>query len=301
MKKTFKILLAIILLITLGAGIYGAFVYHEVKNTSSKIYQSKGNAKNKRYIDVSLKDKQPFSVLLMGTDTGDFGRHEKGRTDTMILATVNPSSKKTNLLSIPRDTLVTIPKYDGVKINSAYTYGGVPLAINTVQDTFDIPVDFYVLVNMHGLKQLVDSVGGISVNSDLDFNFGGHHFKKGKNELNGDLALKYSRMRHDDPRGDFGRQLRQQQVIEAIFKKAISIRMLTKYNDFLTAVGENMKTNLTFDDMTKIQSNYHSVNHFQNNQLKTDGQMINGLSFQVISDNTLAQTSKTLKEQLDYK
>ncbi|GKQ43351.1 transcriptional regulator [Companilactobacillus sp. RD055328] len=298
MKKIFKIILAVIVALLIGAGIYGVVVYHDVKNTSDKIYQTKGKVTNKRYVNVSLDDKQPFSVLLMGTDTGDFGRHEKGRTDTMILATVNPEEKQTNMLSIPRDTLVTLPKYGGSKINAAYTYGGIPLAVDTIQKEFDIPVDYYVLINMRGLKQLVNAVDGITVNNKLDFKFGGHHFKKGKIKLNGDEALKYSRMRHDDPRGDFGRQLRQQQVIEAILQKAMSIRMLTKYNSFLKVIGDNMKTNLTLQDMNKIQNNYRSANHFKNNQIESEEQRINNLLFQVISDATFKQTSDELKAQL---
>lgn len=165
-KKTWtpwKIILLVLGILVLAGGAFAAKVYYDVDQTAKTVYKAKGKTQNKRKANqaVKLNKKTPFSILLLGTDTGELGRTEKGRTDTMILATVNPQTKQTNMLSIARDSRVTITGYgQKAKINAAYSYGGIPMAINTVQSFLNVPVDYYVLMNMKGLEQLVDAVGG---------------------------------------------------------------------------------------------------------------------------------------------
>lgn len=92
------------------------------------------------------------------------------------------------------------------------------MAMDTVQKYVDIPIDHYVSINMKGLKELVDAVGGIEVNNDLTFSQDGYDFTIGKITLNGDQALSYSRMRYEDPNGDYGRQERQRKIVEGVAK-----------------------------------------------------------------------------------
>lgn len=123
------------------------------------------------------------------------------------------------IISIPRDSYTEIiGKGKKDKINHAYAFGGINMAVKTVENFLDIPIDHYIEVNMEGFKDIVDAVGGIEVNNDMEFKYG-EHFNKGEIHLNGDQALLYSRMRYNDPRGDFGRQMRQRQVIQAVIKK----------------------------------------------------------------------------------
>ncbi|WP_413481119.1 LCP family protein [Latilactobacillus sakei] len=306
-KKTWtpwKIILLVLGILVLVGGAFAAKVYYDVDQTAKTVYKAKGKTQNKRKANqaVKLNKKTPFSILLLGTDTGALGRTEKGRTDTMILATVNPQTKQTNMLSIARDSRVTITGYgQKTKINAAYSYGGIPMAINTVQSFLNVPVDYYVLMNMKGLEQLVDAVGGVTVDNDLDFTYEGHHFEKGSVTLDGETALKFSRMRYDDPRGDFGRQLRQQAIIQAVLKKATSLNLVTQYNKFLQILENNMQTNMTLKDVLNIQHNYGGAMNFKTKQLKGTGQMIDGQSFQVMSDNEVSNMSTLLRNQLDLK
>ncbi|QVQ48617.1 LCP family protein [Latilactobacillus sakei] len=306
-KKTWtpwKIILLVLGILVLAGGAFAAKVYYDVDQTAKTVYKDKGKTQNKRKANqaVKLNKKTPFSILLLGTDTGELGRTEKGRTDTMILATVNPQTKQTNMLSIARDSRVTIAGYGQKrKINSAYALGGIPMTINTVQSFLNVPVDYYVMMNMKGLEQLVDAVGGVTVDNDLDFTYEGHHFEKGPVTLDGETALKFSRMRYDDPRGDFGRQLRQQAIIQAVLKKATSLNLVTQYNKFLQILENNMQTNMTLKDVLNIQHNYGDAMNFKTKQLKGTGQMIDGQSFQVMSPNEVSNMSTLLRNQLDLK
>lgn len=121
--------------------------------------------------------------MLLGTDTGALGRDYKGRTDTIMIMTLNPKTKTTTIVSLPRDMKVNLPdypQYSPAKINAAYTYGGVKESINTIQEHFNIPIDYYVLVNMGGLEKAINQVGGVDVKSPLTFDYEGYRFEKGE-------------------------------------------------------------------------------------------------------------------------
>ncbi|MDG2982017.1 LCP family protein [Latilactobacillus curvatus] len=299
-----KVVLAILGVLIIAGGAFAAKVYTDVNQTAKTVYKSKGKTQNKRKVSekVELNKKTPFSILLLGTDTGELGRTEKGRTDTMILATVNPTTKETNMLSIARDSRVPIVGYDQTaKINAAYAYGGIPMAVNTVQAFMNVPVDYYVLMNMKGLEQLVDAVNGVTVNNKFAFDIDQYHFDKGTIHLDGAHALYYSRMRYSDSEGDFGRQVRQQEIIKAVLKKATSLNLVTSYNKFLQILENNMQTNLTLQDVINIQQNYGDSMNFKTLQLKGTGQMIDGQSFQVMNPTEVSQMSTRLRQQLDLK
>jgi LCP family protein required for cell wall assembly len=239
---------------------------------------------------------------LLGTDTGALGRTDKGRTDTIIIATVNPQTKRTTLTSIPRDTQVKVPgsenSYD--KINSAYTIGGVSTAIKTVQNSLHIPIDFYLLINMGGLRKLVDAVGGITIKPLLTFNYSYAHVTKGKTvTLNGKQALAYSRMRYSDPEGDYGRQKRQKQVIKAIVSKAMSSSTISNYKQILNTLQNNMQTDLSYNDMLTIETNYKSAaSSIKSDVLQGEDATINGLSYQVATAKEKQKISDNIRSEL---
>ena len=168
-------------------GVFAATAVHNLKSTTNNMYQKSG-ANDSRNASSILKDKKPVSILIMGTDTGALGRHYKGRTDTMMIMTINPKTDKTTLLSIPRDMEVNLPdfpQYSPAKINSAYTYGGVKEAINSVESHFKIPIDYYFLINMGGLEKAINDVGGVTVTSPLTFSYLGANFVKGQAQTYG--------------------------------------------------------------------------------------------------------------------
>lgn len=298
-KKGFKIAVAIIILLILGVGIYGYSVYSSVENTFNKTHEPLSREKSeKRSEKVSLAKHDPISILLLGVDQRGADR---GRSDSLMLLTVNPDKKAVKMVSIPRDTRTEIiGKGKEDKINHAYAFGGVDMSIKTVENFLDVPIDYYIQVNMESFKDIVDIVGGVTVNNTLDFTYEGHHFKTGKLELNGENALKYSRMRYEDPRGDFGRQSRQQQIIQAVIDEGASIKSLTNYGNILDVIGNNVKTNLTFDDMKEIQTNYKEArNSIEHIQIKGTGGKMNGIYYYNVPKIESTRISNILKGNLD--
>ncbi|WP_142426445.1 LCP family glycopolymer transferase [Enterococcus faecalis] len=299
-KKIFAIIFGIILVLFLAVVGMGAKLYWDVSKSMDKTYETVERSKKSQ---VNLNNKEPFSVLLLGIDTGDDGRVEQGRSDTTIVATVNPSDKQTTLVSLARDTYVDIPgqgKQD--KLNHAYAFGGASLAMDTVENYLNIPINHYVSINMAGLKELVNAVGGIEVNNNLTFSQDGYDFTIGKISLDGEQALSYSRMRYEDPNGDYGRQERQRKVIEDIVQKVLSLNSVSNYQEILTAVSDNMKTDLSFDDMKKIALDYRSAfGKVKQDQLQGTGFMQDGVSYQRVDEQELTRVQQELKNQLNTK
>ncbi|EGO5166173.1 LCP family glycopolymer transferase [Enterococcus faecalis] len=299
-KKIFAIIFGIILVLFLAVVGMGAKLYWDVSKSMDKTYETVERSKKSQ---VNLNNKEPFSVLLLGIDTGDDGRVEQGRSDTTIVATVNPRDKQTTLVSLARDTYVDIPgqgKQD--KLNHAYAFGGASLAMDTVENYLNIPINHYVSINMAGLKELVNAVGGIEVNNNLTFSQDGYDFTIGKISLDGEQALSYSRMRYEDPNGDYGRQERQRKVIEGIVQKGLSLNSVSNYQEILTAVSDNMKTDLSFDDMKKIALDYRSAfGKVKQDQLQGTGFMQDGVSYQRVDEQELTRVQQELKNQLNTK
>jgi len=298
-RKWLRITLITLGVLVLLSGVYIYSVYHSLTNAVDTMHQPiKRIGPDKRTDDLNLGDKHPFSVLLLGVDqrVGDVGR-----SDTIIVMTVNPKKQSIQMVSIPRDTRTQIiGKGFDDKINHAYAFGGVEMSMATVENFLDIPIDYYVQVNMEGFKEIVDAVGGVTVQNDLDFTYGGVHFPKGQLDLNGDEALKYSRMRYEDPRGDFGRQQRQRQIIQAVIKEGASLNTLFNYGDIFNALGKNVRTNMTFDEMLSIQSKYKSAtNKMEQHQIKGQGQMIDSIYYYIVPEEERQRLQQLLKGHLE--
>lgn len=252
---------------------------------------------DKREKEVSLQKAQPFSVLLLGVDQR---KNDRGRSDSLIVLTVNPSQNSVKMLSIPRDTRTEIiGRGTQDKINHAYAFGGVEMSMDTVENFLDIPIDYFVQINMEGFKDIVDAVGGVTVQNNLDFSYGGEHFPKGEIQLDGGSALKYSQMRKEDPRGDFGRQTRQRQIIQGVIREGASLSTLTNYGDIFSALGNNVKTNLTFDEMVTIQSKYKDAGKdIEQLELKGSGTKIDGIYYYQVPEEEKKHIQGILKEHL---
>lgn len=290
------VLIVIGLFIVADVALFGKMYFDAKKSANSTYKQVKTN---KLRNTPDLNNGKPFTVLILGTDTGEYGRTYQGRSDTMMLAAVSPKEKKTTLVSIPRDTKVAIPGYGyNNKINAAYSYEGTKGAVNIVQSYLDVPVDYYVEMNMKGLEELSAAVGPVKVENDLEFTNLNKTFKKGTVTIDKDNILAYTRMRYEDPRGDYGRQLRQRMVLEALVKKIATIGSVTKYQSILNAISSNMKTNLTFDDMKAIATKYSSASDIEQVQLQGESQMIDGVSYEVVPQSNLDKVTSQLKKAL---
>lgn len=254
---------------------------------------------------VRIANRQPISVLVLGVDQGIEGRHEQGNSDTMILATANPAKKKATMTSIPRDTLADIKgdpdnKYFMFRVNSAYQVGGNQAAVKTVSSLLNVPVNYYMEVNMKALRSLVNAVGGVDVDVPFSFSYDWCDFHKGRQHLNGRHAVAYVRMRHQDPRGDYGRQMRQRQVIEAVAHKAISFNTIANYRKFIDIFAKYIKTNLTFNDMLALALNYRGcMKNLKSGYIQGHDAWINGASIQVASTAELQRKSDLIRTNLN--
>ncbi|WP_026560963.1 LytR family transcriptional regulator [Bacillus sp. J37] len=298
-KKWLWITLSVIGLLVLGTGGYAFYLYKSAADTVASIQEDLNRDKSeKRSKEVVFKEKDPISILLMGVDERE---GDRGRSDSLILMTVNPNKNTTQMVSIPRDTRTEIiGKGKQDKINHAYAFGGTEMAINTVENFLDVPVDYFVKINMESFKDTVDAVGGVEVNNTLNFSYGGYDFPEGTITLDGDKALAFTRMRKEDPRGDFGRQERQRQIIEAVIKKGANVSSITKFGDMFGVVRNNVKTNLTFDEMWDIQANYKTAaQNLEQFQVEGSGDTINGIYYYIVPEENRLALSDQLKEHLE--
>ncbi|MDM5196161.1 LCP family protein [Bacillus hominis] len=222
--------------------------------------------------DVEIT-KKPFTILIMGIE--DYATDgQNGRTDSLMLATVNPNSKKISLMSIPRDSRVKIVgKNKEDKINAAHAYGGEKMAIDTVEGFLKVPVDHYIKIDFQGFKGIVDAVGGITVDVPFDFEERSDidyykliPFKQGKQDLNGEEALAYVRMRKQDPNGDYGRAARQRQVLAAVAQKLNSASTVFKIKDLTAVVGKYIKTDIPISDGLAL---YNKISGFDPSTIQT--------------------------------
>lgn len=288
----------IVLVLVLIIGIF-SYAHYRLQSTARKI-QTNQNVK----LPQKLKDGQPFTVLIMGTDVGALGRGTSyaGNTDTMELATVNPQQKKIFLTAVPRDILVKVQTKEGadyVKINASYVIGGAKEAKKQVSELLDVPVDYYALVNMGTMKKVVNAVGGVEVDNPFVFHYEGHYFKKGKQHLNGNEALKYSRMRYDDPNNDYGRQKRGQQVIESVaysFKRHGSVSAV---NEIMSAISEGVRTDLPINKAEFLYLRYHAaLNKTETDHLQGKNAVIDGASFQIATPKEMVRVSNKVRRSL---
>lgn len=294
-------IISIVAVIAVGALAYFGYIYFKTKNAIDQTYDPQAQVNIKK---GDFNGKKKFAVLLMGTDTGALDRKEKiGNTDTMIVAIVNPQKKRYTLMSIPRDTMAQMvgsDDFDVQKINAAYPKGGPKMAMATVSKLINVPLKYYAIVNMGGIMKMIRYVGGITIRPTLSFEYGGYIFKKGQlTRMSGGGALAYSRMRYEDPKGDYGRQARQRQVIIALIKKAVSVSSLSNLDSILTSVSGNVKTNLPFKALQQIALNYRGcAKDVKSDYLHGIGVNIDDASYQVQPTKELIRVSKYCRHEL---
>ncbi|MDF2946785.1 MAG: lytR [Bacillales bacterium] len=294
-KKIYRIILIMTVLFCVVLLGYSYYIYKGLDKTYSPLDRKKSDL---RQTKVSIKNNDPISILLLGVDER---KGDRGRSDTMIVVTLNPIEKTMKMLSIPRDTRTEIVGKNKLdKINHSYAFGGVKMSIETVEKLLDIPIDYYAKVNMEGLSELVDQVGGIEVNSSISFRQDTSVFVQGNNKLNGKDALTYVRMRKEDPKGDFGRQERQRQVIEAILTKSMNITTVNKISGIVNAIGDNIETNIKTTSALDLRKGYlPATKTSETLALKGKGSKINGVYYYIVDETTKQDISNRLRQHLE--
>lgn len=252
-----KVSLLLTLSIFLVVAAYAASLQKKAVDAADRAYEVVPDRPKSEIREVEVEPATDnVSVLFIGVDDSDArGQGDSNsRSDALLLATLNPKNKSVKLVSIPRDSYVYIPEVGyNDKITHAHAFGGTRATIESVEKLFETPVDYYVKMNFNAFIDVVDAIGGIEVEVPYDRVEKDENDKntiqliKGLQHLDGKHALALARTRKLD--SDVERGKRQQMILQAIMKEAISVKSVTKYGDVIDAVGDNMKTDMTFDEM----------------------------------------------------
>ena len=299
------IILAISALICVTA--YVVYLTKKAEYAVNSAYEVVENREVSERREVKVEPvKDNISILFVGVDDSETrGQGAEGsRSDALMLATLNNKTKTIKLLSIPRDSYVYVP-YVGYKdkINHAHAYGGTRASIETIEELLDIPVDYYVRMNFNAFIEVIDALGGIEAEVPYamlekdEFDRNTIKLQPGLQTLNGQQALALARTRKQD--NDIERGKRQQEILKAIITKAASASSLTKYDDVIEALGDNMKTDMTFKEMKSFTSYLsNGVPHIDSLTLQGYDDMSTGVYYYKLNEESLEETQHILQSHL---
>ncbi|MFB2003109.1 LCP family protein [Staphylococcus warneri] len=311
MNKFFKFFLILLTFALIAIPVVFANNLFKSSEKAFESSQDKSNADRQSNLRSSKIDpeKDPISILFLGIDDNE-GREKNGqslehsRSDAMILSTFNQDKHQIRMLSIPRDTISYIPKvgyYD--KITHAHAYGGPIAAMDSVEATMNVPVDYYARVNMKAFVQAVDELGGIyydvpyNLNEPNSDDTGRIKIKKGYQKLNGDEALAVARTRHHD--SDLKRGQRQMDLIKILFQKAQTLDSFDKLDEVISIVGKNAKHNLTKSEIKSLAKMYLSDSvEMKKSQLEGRDDMLENIYYYNPSIKSIQKYSNILRSDL---
>lgn len=306
---------SICLCVVVGYLAYSIFSVKGALEKSEVELQRKDNKSELREEAVSYSN-EPFSVLILGLE--EYAKNtDTARADTQIVATFNPAASTVRLVSVPRDTRVQIDnagQYTGVhKINSAMTYGELngygaeKLQVETTEKLLNIPIDAFVTVNFDGFRDVVNALGGITVDikhpfwEDNVYTDERIDFVAGETRLTGEEALAFVRMRKREVNSIYSRDERQRQFIAATVNQAKSAGTIMKVGELTKIFGNNVKTNFTVSDLFAIQKQYMTMDSLkiESTEIKGTNMRINGLSYFVADQTELQNLSMQLRSDLN--
>ncbi|MDD7363693.1 MAG: LCP family protein [Peptoniphilus sp.] len=247
-------------------------------------------------VKTALSDLQnsneKFQVLLIGVDSLDSKRAQNTRSDVMILLDVDGEKDKVSLISIPRDSRVEIEDHGKTKVNHAYAYGRAELALDTVNENFDLSVPYYIVVDYGFVKDVVDIVGGVEVDVPMDMDYEDPsadpplsiHLKKGLQTLNGDEALQFLRFRKGYKNADLDRVKAQQAFMSAFLSKLKSIEGVKHAPSLLTSYMDHATSNMPVSKVSRMGLTAISAGqeNFESATLPGTPEMIDGLSYYLV-------------------
>lgn len=299
MRKIILILLFVS--VVLVGGITGWAVYSANK-INTKVYE-KLNPSDEQYdLDYDQLKQEPFNVLLLGVDTGEFGRTDSGRSDSMIVAHINLKKKEYTLMGVERDLLVDIAD-QGMqdKLNAAYAYGGASCSVKTVEKMLDIQIPYFVSIDMGDFQKILKEIGAVQVENEFEFSSDGFDFPKGKLTLSPEEALSWARMRYEDPRGDYGRQMRQQLLLKGVLENMAQLNQVTKWNAFIDILTDNIKTNLPITNLVLHAKKLMKEPTIIHDQVIGEELIQNGISYQTVSTEDIARVHDVLTTNKEEK
>ena len=312
MNKIFKYFLIFLSLILVVVPVIFAVILFKSSQGAFENSFNNGDASRQSNIrgEKVNPSKDPVSILFLGIDENS-GREKNGqttehsRTDAMILSTFNADKNQIRMLSIPRDTISYIPKvgfYD--KITHAHAYGGPTASMDSVEATLNVPVDYYVRINMEAFVDAVNELGGIYYKVPYDINepntddTGKIKVKKGYQKLNGDQALALARTRHQD--SDLKRGQRQMDLLKVLFAKAQKLDSFDKLDDVIQIVGKNSKHNFNSKEVKALATKYLQNDiEIKSKQLKGEDDYLDGIYYYNPDLKSIMSTSNLLRKDLN--
>jgi len=297
-------LIGILVILAIVAVIYLAFKIFSVGNSiHNPLDRNKSELRDKK---VNLNNGDPFTIALLGVDS-DAERNANGggqRSDSIMVISMNPDKKTSEIVSIPRDTQAEIVGHGSTeKNNHAHAYGGPDKAVKSLEKLLDVSIYHYATIDMDGMKDMIDTLGGIDVVSNATFSYNGASFVEGeKSHMDGEQAMAFIRSRKESGAGgDFGRQERQQLVMQGIANKLTSTKSITHFNGIMDHIKDNVTTDLSLGDLTKIRSKYKDANETVNrNQLDGQGGIQDdGLYYFIPSESSLSDIQNKIKDNLE--
>lgn len=292
-KRIWLRALITILVLVVFIGSMGFAYIHNKVNKMEKVEVNKEDLgiDKEEINETYAKAESIKNIALFGVDAPE---GENGRSDSIMIATIDPVHKKLKLTSIMRDSYVNIPGRGLDKINHAYAFGGPQLAIKTINENFGLNITDFMTVNFSSLPIIIDSLGGVEINITEEevSHIPGIDYA-GTYNLTGEQALAYSRIRYAEG-GDYKRTERQRTVLDGLFKKAMSMPV-TSYagilNDVLPYIQTNMSSTTILSLGTKVFSSYDGELQQQRFPLDgyCEGEMIDGIYYLTFD----AETTKT--------
>lgn len=308
LKKRFYFIIPLFL-IALLVGSYSWYLHSKADSALSKSHDDIARDKSDlrdEFVDPKFDN---VSILLMGIDSSEKRKEDddSARTDALLLATLNKDEKSIKLLSIPRDAYIYVPEvgYE-TKINHAHAYGGPRATIEAVENKLNIPIDYYLRINFEAFIDVVDALDGVTVDVPYEFKEQNSrdqadsiHLLPGYQRLNGEEALALARTRKKD--SDVMRGMRQQEIIEALVKRSLNVQSVLKYDDVIDAVGENLKTNMTFSEMKSFIGYLTQGKNLKIESLNIDGYdyQPSGTYYWKFDERSLAKTINELEHHLE--
>ena len=312
MNKLFKYLL---ILLSLGLVvipvIYTIMLFKASQGAIDDSFNGSDSNRKSNLRDTKINpSKDPVSILFLGIDENEQRKKNgqsasKSRTDAMIFSTLNPDTQQLRMLSIPRDTISYIPKvgyYD--KITHAHAFGGPIASMDAVEGTLNVPVDYYVRINMEAFVDAVNELDGIYYDVPYNLNepntddTGKIKVKKGYQKLNGDEALAVARTRHND--SDLKRGQRQMELIKLLIAKAQKKNSFSKLDDVIKIVGNNSKLNLSSKEVKSLATTYlKSDLDIKTTQLKGEDDYLNNIYYYNPDIKSIMKTSNLLRKDLN--
>lgn len=306
-QRFLKYVVVTILFLSIIGLTYGGYLAYTINKVADNSFKQllRGDKSSLRDEAVKLSD-NPVTILLMGVD--DYQDQDKGRTDVLMLLALNPKTKKVAMLSIPRDTKVFLPlQQHEDKINAAYAYDDIEGTVETVQNFLNIPVDYYIKTGVKGFTDVIDALGGVTVNVPFDFKQADLYrnyvrFHKGPMHLTGRQTLAFVQMRYDDPENDFGRQKREQEVLRAIADQALSLNTIAKANNIIETIGSNVQTNIKINEFLGLRNFYKEINTNGITKLKLEGvDSDDGNWYFLPDEKSVKDVERTFKDILEIK